>query len=132
MRPRLFVFCLALSLAVPRAAHADAPLESLMSDFEALGAAREGEADRYTQLERALTEAERSEAAGNEASAARHRELAEALLRGLESTRHAALVRTQLEARREALRVARARLEVARGRGAQAEADRQRTEAGTQ
>lgn len=120
-----------LLLAAPNSVRADAPLETLMSGLEALGPAREGEADRYTQLESALVEAERAEAAGLEARARRHRELAEALMRGIESARHAMLVRTQLEARRQALAEARARLEAARARHVQGEAEHARTEAGT-
>ena len=130
MKTRAFAFSLALML-MPLAARADVPIETLMSSFEALGPARADEVDRYAHLERVLGEAERAEALGNEASAARHRELCEALLRGLESSRQVTLVRTQLEARRQALLEARAQLAAARERGAQAEADRERAAAGT-
>lgn len=130
MRPlalALLLVCLA-----PNLAFADEPtLEALMTRLGALGPAREGEAERYAQLERAIAEAENAEGADQAARATRHRALAEALMQGIESSRQAALARIQLEARRQALAEARARLDTARARSAQSQADQARTERGT-
>ena len=130
MKP--LALALLLACLAPSVALADEPtLEALMTRLGALGPAREGETERYAQLERALAEAENAEAAEEAPSATRHRALAEALMRGIESNRQAALARTQLNARRQALAEAQARLEAARARDAQSNADQARTERGT-
>lgn len=123
---------LLLACVAPSVALADEPaLETLMTRLDALGPAREGEADVYAQLERALTWAERAEAQDETASAARHRALVDALMRGIESSRQAALARTQLSARRQALADAQARLETARTRQTRAASDQAPNEGGT-
>jgi len=128
---RSLALALLLACLTPSAAFADEPaLETLLTRLGALGPAREGEADRYAQLERALTEAEGTEAR-DERARARHRGLAEALMRGIESSRQAALARTRLSARRQALAEAQAHLEAARMRETQGHVDQARAERGT-
>lgn len=130
MKP--LALALLLACLTPNLAFADEPtLEALMTRLGALGPAREGEAERYAQLERAIAEAESAEARAETPRATRHRVLAEALMQGIESHRQAMRVRTQLQARRQALAEAQARLEAARERDAQSHADQARTERGT-
>lgn len=113
-------------LAVAGVALADPP--ELEARVRALGAAREGEAEVYAQLGRALETAEVASGEGESARAARHRDLALALVRGLEARRRVAELRARLTERRAALEAARARLERARAASAQGEVDRARVE----
>lgn len=129
MKP--LALALLLACLTPGVAFADEPtLEALMTRLGALGLPREGETERYAQLERAIAEAQSAEEADETARATRHRALAEALMRGIESNRQAALVRTQLNARRQALAQAQARLDAARARESQSNADQARSERG--
>ena len=129
MRRALQVLALALALVclgAPCVGLADPP--ELEARVRALGAAREGEREVYAQIGRALETAEVASGEGESARAERHRDLALALVRGLEARRRVAELRARLAERREALEAARARLERARAASAQAEADATRVE----
>jgi hypothetical protein len=129
MRLALHAFALALGLAwlAPGGvALADPP--ELEARVRALGPAREGETEVYAQIGRALETAEVASGEGESARAERHRDLALALVRGLEARRRAVELRARLTERRAALEAARARLERARAASAQGELDRARVE----
>jgi hypothetical protein len=130
MRLALHAIALALGLACLTPCglvRADPP--ELEARVRALGAAREGESDVYAQIGRALETAEVASGEGESARAERHRDLALALVRGLEARRRVAELRARLSERRAALEAARARLERARAASAQGEIDRARVEA---
>lgn len=126
MRRAAIALVLGLALLAPGLASADPP--GLEARVRALGPAREGERDLYTQIGLALEGAELASGQGESARAERHRDLALALVRGLEARRRAAELRARLAERRVALEAARARLARASDAGAQAELDRARVE----
>jgi hypothetical protein len=129
MRLALQAFALALSvacLAPSGSALADPP--ELESRVRVLGPAREGEGDLYAQIGRALEAAQVASGEGQSARAARHRDLALALVRGLEARRRVAELRARLSERRAAIEAARVRLERARAASTQGEVDRARVE----
>ncbi len=94
--------------------------------LSALGAAREGEEEIFEQLRRVLATADDASSAGDSARAERHRDLAEALVRGLDARRRATELRRRLAERELALAGARARLERAREAEAHAARDQVR------
>ncbi|MBX7196074.1 MAG: hypothetical protein K1X94_28725 [Sandaracinaceae bacterium] len=115
-------------IAVGPATPVSADPPELEARVRALGPAREGEAELYAQLGRALETAEAAAGEGESARAERHRDLALALVRGLEARRSEADLRARLAARQAELDAARARLARAREASAQASTDAARVE----
>ncbi len=129
MRLASNAIAIALGLAILASgglAFADPP--ELEARVRALGPAREGERELYTQIGLALEEAELASGQGRSARAERHRDLALALVRGLEARRRATELRARIAERRVALEVARERLARASAASSQAELDRARVE----
>lgn len=94
----------------PSVARADTELEARL---RALGAAREGERGVYEQVRQALETAERAAGEGQSARAERHRDLALALVRGLEARRRIAELEARVTEQRAAIVAARARVTAA-------------------
>lgn len=135
--PRALVLAMALAMALgsmlagaaawPAPARAEGP--SLEERLRALGPPREDEEAVYAQLERALELADAASRAGDEARAARHRELAVALARGIEARRDTRALRAEIARRRAELVDLRARLERAQEASRRSARDRERLEA---